>query len=150
MPVPVAGRPTWDTLANQFIAHRVAPQKRCLSCLASLAVMVGPDDNDGPEISLVCGLGYDSQGERGQHWALGKEEDRGSRQQCLVVGGFLLDGRQLHHWNVGWHRRKQPGTEENGGHGKLQYAALSASSAGQSVVLSVLRYAPNGPANLLE
>ena len=73
MPVPVVseiqdmdGR-VGNTLANQFIAHRIAPKKCCLRCLASPAVMVGPDDNDCPGISLVSGLGNDIQGQRGQH-----------------------------------------------------------------------------------
>ena len=59
------GRADLGVLANQFIARHSAPQKGCLSCLASLAVMVGPDDNDCPGISLAGGLGNDIPGPEG-------------------------------------------------------------------------------------
>jgi integrase len=56
-------------------------------------------------ISLVSGLGNNIQGQSGQRRVLGKEEDGGNRQQCLVVREVLLDG--LRHWHQRRHHRKQ-------------------------------------------
>ena len=89
--------------------------------LASLVIMAGSDHNHRPQ-SLTCGRSGqrypEPEGTAPSSW-----EGRRPRQPATMLGCPGVPARRspAAPLDVRWRRRKQPGTEENGRHGKFQH-----------------------------